>query len=145
MQNQGRHRVGLPVSKIKELEFNAQDGTVRPKEIDKQKLFAFFNFYLKPIDTKGTQVEPWPHPIVGLALSKKPLDRIFVGGGWGLNKIDFFAGVAFNKTQSPATLPQGAAATQSQLESDLKTKYQAKFVVGLNVPVRQILDKLKAK
>lgn len=145
--NEGRYywdvSVGLPVNKIKELEFNAQDGTVRAKEIDRQKLLAFFNFFPQPLDTKGTKFRAIPHAIVGVALSKNPLDRIVVGGGWGLNKVQFFAGIGFNKVQSPATLATGDSASQAQLDSDLRSKYEKKFVFGLNLPVRQVLDALK--
>ena len=147
--NEGRYywdvSVGLPVTKVKELSFNADDGTVRAKEIDRQKLFAFFNFYPKPIDTKGTKLLKFPHLVAGVALSKKPLDRIFVGGGWGFNKVHFFAGVAFNKIESPQALATGAMATPAQLNADLKSRYQPKFIFGLDLPVRQVVDALKGK
>lgn len=147
--NEGRYfwdvSVGLPVSKIKELSFDASDGTVRPKEIDRQKLFAMLNIFFKPIDTKGAKPNLFPHLLAGVALSKNPLDRIFVGGGLGLNKVQFFAGVAFNRVATPQTLSTGSSATPSQLEADLKRRYEPKFVFGLNLPVRQVVDALKAK
>jgi len=147
--NEGRYfwdiSVGLPITKIKELSFDASDGTVRPKEIDRQKLFAMINIFFKPIDTKGVKPNLFPHFLAGVALSKKPLDRIFVGGGLGLNKVQLFAGVAFNRVASPQTLTAGTNATQPQLEADLKFKYEPKFVFGLNLPVRQVVDALKAK
>ena len=146
--NEGRYfwdvSVGLPISKIKELSFNAQDGTVRPKEIDRQKLFAMFNIFFRPIDTKDLHSSRFPHFMAGVALSKKPLDRVFAGAGYGLNKVQVFAGVAFNRVAVPQTLSSGASASQSQLEADLRQKYSPKFVFGLNLPVRQVVDALKA-
>lgn len=137
--------VGVPVSKVKELEFNATDGTVRAKEIDKQKVFAFINIFPRPLDTEDMKIRNTPHLLFGVALSTKPLDRVFLGGGWGFNRVQFFAGAAFNKVEAPATLATGAPATQNQLQSDLRAKYETKFLMGLNVPVRQVLDAFKKK
>jgi hypothetical protein len=82
---------------------------------------------------------------MGVALTSKPLDRLFLGGGIGLNKVQIFAGAAWNKVEAPQTLAVGSAATPSQLSADSRSRYQAKFLVGLNLPLRQVLDALKEK
>lgn len=137
--------VGVPVSKIKELDYNADDGTVRPKTIDKQNLLAFVNLFIKPKDLKDTKSGLFPRGLIGLAIGRRPLDRIFFGGGIGINKAQFFAGLMLNKVQSPMTLASGGKATPSQLRSDLRGHYDKKFLVGLNLPVRQVVDALKTK
>jgi hypothetical protein len=146
--NEGRYywdvSVGIPLKKVNELEFGAGDGTVRVKKIDRQKLFAFVNvFYPKKVDTEGWH-RRWPHAIVGVALSNRPLDRIFTGIGVGWNKVQFFAGAVYNKVDSPQTLPEGQmGVTQPQLEADLRGRYVTKFMWGINLPVRQVLKALQ--
>jgi hypothetical protein len=147
--NEGRARfdlsLGVPVTRVKELSFNASDNTVRSSKTDRQHLYAFMNIFLKPIDTKGLKVNSTPHLMFGLPITGKPLDSPFVGGGYGFNKIQVFAGVVFNRERRPSTLSTGAAATQGQLESDLRPKYKPKFMMGLNFPVKQIVDALSSK
>ena len=147
--NEGRTRfdisLGVPVTKVKELQFDASDNTVRSKNTDRQHVYAFLNIFLKPVDTKGVTVNSFPHFMVGVPISGKPLDSPFVGMGYGFNKIQVFTGVVINRERRPSTLITGDMATQNQLESDLKNVYKPKFMVGLNFPLKQIIDALSSK
>lgn len=147
--NEGRSRfdisLGVPVTKVKELQFDASDNTVRSRNTDRQHVYAFMNIFVKPVDTKGVKVNNFPHFMVGVPISGKPLDSPFVGVGYGFNKIQVFTGAVFNRQRRPSTLTTGDTATQNQLESDLKNVYKPKFMVGLNFPLKQIIDALSKK
>lgn len=147
--NEGRSRfdlsLALPLNRVNQLEFSAENNTVQAREIDKQKLYAFLNVFPVPIDTKGLSVNTTPHLVVGVPISGKPLDSPFIGVGYGFNKVQFFAGSVLNRTREPRSLSTGATATPSQLETDLRTRYKAKFMMGVNMPVRQVIDALKPK
>lgn len=147
--NEGRTRfdisLGVPVTKVKELKFDASDNTVRSKNTDRQHVYAFLNIFLRPVDTKGVTVNSFPHLMVGVPISGKPLDSPFVGMGYGFNKIQVFTGVVINRERRPSTLTTGDMATQNQLESDLKNVYKPRFMIGLNFPLKQIIDALSSK
>ena len=151
--NEGRYfwdvSIALPVNQLKQVEYTVDaatnQSTVSAKTIDRQKILGMLNLYWPPVDTKGTKFSLIPHPVFGLALSSRPLDRIVVGGSVGLNRFQIFAGVAFNRVRVPQTLQVGDAATDAQLQSDLVAHTDKKFVVGLNLPLRQVLDALKSQ
>lgn len=147
--NEGRSRfdlsLALPVNRVNELEFSAENNTVGARKIDKQKLYAFLNIFPVPIDTKGLELNRVPHLVVGVPITGKPLDNPFIGVGYGFNKVQFFVGTVFNRVREPQTLSTGAAATPAQLEADLRPRYRSKFMMGINMPVRQVIDALKPK
>lgn len=150
--NEGRYywdiSAGLPLKSVNELEYVATDGIIRAKKIERQNVYAFLNLYPRPVDTKNFKTKEffkYPGFIVGLPIKGKPLERPIVGGGFLLYRVQVFAGVAFNKIREPQKMMAGQMSTQAKLESDLKTKYQPKFVWGINVPIRQVVDALKAK
>ena len=147
--NEGRTRfdlsLGIPVTRVKELTFNASDNTVRSSKTDRQHVYAFMNIFLRPIDTKGLKVNSTPHLLFGLPITGKPLDSPFIGGAYGYNKIQVFAGVVFNRERRPASLKIGDTATPGQLESDLTPRYKPKFMMGINFPVKQIVEALSSK
>ena len=135
----------MPVNTVKQLDFNAEGGTVFAKQVDKQNLYALLNVFFRPVDTKNLRSQVTPHPIVGMAISKRPLDRVLIGGALGLTKVQVFAALLLNRVQSPQTLTEGSAATNAQLSTDLRFRYERKFQAGINVPVRQVVDYLKKK
>src|ERR1043165_8548688 len=71
--NEGRARfdlsLGVPVTRVKELTFNASDNTVRSSKTDKQHLYAFMNIFIKKIDTKGLKVNTTPQFRLGLPIT----------------------------------------------------------------------------
>jgi hypothetical protein len=142
--NEGLYRwdisLGIPLRSVKELNFETSGGDVFVKEVERTKLMMFLNIYVRPVDTKNVRFIAFPRPVVGLALSKKPLERIFVGGSIGLNKVQVFAGRQWSQVE---TAPEPAsAATSDQTKA---VKYEDNWMFGINVPVRQVVDFLKAK
>jgi hypothetical protein len=139
--------IGIPVHKIKDLQYSSSDNTVVASQIDKQSAYAMFNLMLHPVDLSDPKSNLWPRILVGLPLSSKPWDRPFVGGAIGLpikpvQNFQFFAGVTFNSGKRPATLTVGSPTTNAQLQNNLKIKTTPKFTFGINVPVKSVLDKL---
>ena len=144
--NEGRYAwdvsVAMPVTKLDQLKFDFENGVVTAKKIEKQGLIAVFNLFPRPIDTKGVRPSLVPHALVGVALSKKPLDTILVAAGIGINKVQVFAGVAFTTTEDGNGIKGGEAATEAAARQ-IRRKYDAKFIAGLNISVRQVVQALK--
>jgi hypothetical protein len=137
--------VGVPVKRVSQLEYVAADGVVRTREIDKQSLTAFLNLHLIPVDTKAMRWRLFPSLLLGTSLSSRPLDRLVTALAIGTSAAQLYAGVAFERVDQPQTLATGAPATEAVLQSDLRSRYKRNFIVGLNVPVRQIVDRLAAQ
>jgi len=138
--NEGRYfwdiSAGIPLRSINETTYDATAGTLTAKNVSKQSLYAMFNVFPFKVDTKGTNYR-WLTPalLMGMGVTGKPLDRLMAGGGLGLNKIQFFAGCAFTKKQFPGLASNPAATTMA---------YRTNLIFGLNVPIRQVLQTLKA-
>lgn len=153
--NEGRYHwdvsVGLPVKSFKEVQYDAEGGQVRAKEVNRQNAYGFLNVFFNPrgVDTKGDEFYKTPHLVLGVPISGKPLDRPMVGLGMGSYKTGFkfnlFGGIVFNRVREPQTLAAGQAATGAQLESDLRTRRVRKFIFGFNIPVKQFKDALTSK
>ena len=149
--NEGRYHwdvsVGMPVISIKALEFSSENGVVTAKKTEKQNAYGFLNLFPRAVDLNGKSFLTSPHFVLGVPISGKPLDRPLIGVGTGLYtkqfKINFFAGVAFNRVREPRTLTAGETATAGQLENDLETRRVRKFVFGINFPVKQFIDAVK--
>lgn len=149
--NEGRYHwdvsVGMPVKAFKELEFSSEDGIVTAKKVDRQNAYGFLNLYPQAVDLHGKSYFTTLHAVLGVPISGKPLDRPLIGLGTGfytkLFKMNFFAGVSFNKIREPRTLAEGEAATESQLQSDIQTRRVKKFVFGINFPIKQFIDAVK--
>ena len=139
--------IGIPVSKLRDLQYSTSDNQVVASEVNKQTAYAMFNLMLHPVDLSDPHSNVWPRLLVGFPLASSPWDRLFAGGGIGvplkpLQYFQFFAGATFNRSKQPATLSAGQDATNAQLQNDLKLKTTAKFTFGINVPVKSVLDKL---
>jgi hypothetical protein len=142
--------IGIPVHKIKDLNYSVDSGQVIATQVDKQSAYAFFNLMLHPVDLSNPKDNVWPRLLVGFPLSSSPWDRLFAGAGVGiplkpLRNFQFFAGATFNRSKQPETLSPGDPATDGQLQSDLKFKVKPKFTFGINVPVLSVFDKLMGK
>jgi hypothetical protein len=132
--------LGIPVTSVTQLDFEASGGQVFAKEIDSTQLMALMNIFWRPMDTKNVTLALVPSPIVGVALSKKPLNKILVGLSMGLNKVQVYGGRQWSQIEkAPVAAEEVTAPTTNT------TEYQANWVVGINVPVRQVIDFLKAK
>jgi hypothetical protein len=149
-ENEGRYRwdvsVGLPIRGVRELQYNADDGTVRTRAVERQNAYGFLNIFPVPVDVRGDDFLRSPHFVLGVPISGRPLDRPVIGLGYGINRFrvnfDFFAGVVFNRVREPRVLRPGDPASQSQLESDLRSRRVGKFIFGINLPIRQVIEAL---
>lgn len=149
--NEGKYwwdvSIGVPLKEVKEVQFNASDGTVTAKEVTRQNAYGFLNlFVFGKQDLKSDGFLKVPHLLFGVPISKKPLDRPVIGLGYGFHKFsinfDMYAGVVFNRVREPRTLGVGASATEGQLEADFQTRRVRKFIFGVNLPLRQVKDAL---
>ncbi|MBZ5613414.1 MAG: hypothetical protein LAO23_05345 [Acidobacteriia bacterium] len=151
IDNEGKYwwdaSIGIPVNKIKDLQYSSSDNTVQAAQISKQSAYAMFNLILRPVDLQSAKANLMPRILLGFPLASDPWDKLFLGGGMGLPKImlgtQFFGGVVFNRVSTPSTLTAGSSATQAQLQTDSRLKIQYKLMIGLNVPVKSVIDKLK--
>ncbi|HEX8355375.1 MAG TPA: Ig domain-containing protein, partial [Pyrinomonadaceae bacterium] len=153
--NEGRYHwdvsVGLPVKGFKEVKYDAENGQVTAREVNRQNAYGFLNLFFNPrgVDTKGEEFIKTPHLVLGVPISGKPLDSPMVGLGMGVYKTNFkfnlFAGVVFNRVREPRTLAAGETATPAQLEGDLQTRRVTKFIFGFNIPVKQFKEALTPK
>lgn len=137
--------VGVPIRRIKELQFDTTNNTVSQKEVDKQNAFALLNLYFPPKDLKGTNASWIPHFVGGVAIAKQPLKKFMLGAGFGPNFTNFYVGALFTEEKRPATLAEGSTATPDQLNNDLRKHWKTQFTFGINVPVRAVLATLDKK
>jgi hypothetical protein len=146
--NEGKYwwdvSVAVPVKKISELKFDSTNNTVAPTQTSTQNMFAVLDIYLKPIDLSGTTYSLIPHPLVGVSMAKQPLHKILVGGAVGFHFVEVYAGALFAKQQSLTGLSTGSPATPPQVAAASKFGYETQFSVGINLPVRSIVNALKS-
>jgi hypothetical protein len=140
--------IGIPVHKIKDLQYSDSDNTVTATQVDKQSAYAMFNLMLRPVDLSNPRDNVWPRILVGFPLASSPWDKLFAGGAIGLpwkpfRNFQFFAGATFLRTTALATPSAGQTATNAQLQNDLRVKMTPKLTLGINVPVKSVIDKLK--
>lgn len=139
--------IGIPVHKLRDLQYSSSDNTVVATQVDKQSAYAMFNLMVHPVDLSDPKSNLWPRILVGFPLASNPWDQLFAGGAIGLplkpfRNFQFFAGATFNRTRQPATLTAGETATDAQLQNDLRIHTTPKLTFGINVPVKSVLDKL---
>lgn len=140
--------IGIPVHKIKDLKYSDSDNTVTATQVDQQSAYAMFNLMIHPVDLSSPKDNWWPRILVGFPLASSPWDKLFAGGAIGLpwkpfQNFQFFAGATFLRSTTPATLSVGQTASNALLQNDLRIKMTPKLTVGINVPVKSVIDKLK--
>jgi hypothetical protein len=147
--NEGKYfidfSVGVPVKKISQLSFESTNGLVTAKEVDETDIMAFVNLHPRPIDVKRTGYNKVPHFVGGVAIGRKPLDKIFVGAGFGPVVANFYVGALFVKQDQLTNLDPGDPATPAQVGSNVRRRYKTQVGFGLNLPVGAIVEKLKNK
>jgi len=128
--------VAVPVNKISLAEYSETNGSVSPKEVNKQSVYGLFNLYPYPVDLKkGGARYLLPRPAIGLGLTGRPGQNFFVGGAWGFPFLQFFVGSGFANTKVPVA-GGAAGATVEQ--------YKSRATYGLNIPVLSAIEKVKA-
>lgn len=135
--------IAFPVNQLKQTEFVADDGKVQAREVNRQRILGALNLFPVPVDTKNPEFSWIPHGILGLELSSRPLDRILVGAGFRLKRIDFFGGYMWTRVRvtKTSTLDDSGNPVVSNPEPAAST--DGKWVVGFNIPIKSALDALK--
>ncbi len=151
MNDEGKYwwdaSIGIPVNKIKDLQYSSSNNTIEATQVSKQSAYAMFNLMLRPVDLQDPKSNLMPRILLGFPLASDPWDRLFAGGGIGLPKImigsQFFVGAVFSRVSTPTSLTAGSSASQAQLQNDSRLRVQYKLMFGINVPVKSVIDKLK--
>jgi hypothetical protein len=132
----------VPVKKISELKLDSTAGTATPAKVNGENVFSVFDFYLRPVDVKGSGFMAIPHPIAGVAFAKQPLHKILVGGAWGPKASEIYVGAMFVKQpnlsgSNSCSAPSGTSFTGGG-------HWCTQFSVGINLSVSAIASKLGA-
>jgi len=135
--------VSFPVNKVDALEYNQGDSTVRTRQVDLKAVYATGNLFLHKADIKDPTTLWVPRLLFGIGIQGKPFDRMFVGAGFGfgflhwapLQAVQPFAGLGFNRVSQV----QGTGAS-----AVVEGRTIHKLVVGINVPVKSVVDRLKS-
>lgn len=147
--NEGKYwwdvSVAVPVKKISQLKFDSTNNTATPIQTSTQNIFALLDLYPKPVDLSQTSYSFIPHPIAGVSMAQQPLHKILVGGAIGLYYAEVYVGALFVKQQNLNGLTTGDVATPGQVAAASHYKYKTQFTVGINLPVRSIVNSLKSK
>jgi hypothetical protein len=132
--NEGKHywdvSFALPLKTYKDIEYKSDTGSIQARKIERQNVFGTFNLYIPHVDTKSTNFRFIPHLMYGLPIQGKVLHRHLLAAGMGLNKVEAFAGITFDKRESDTEA--------------IPSKWVRKFSFGINVPVRTALDAFKS-
>jgi len=137
--------VGVPITKISQLQYTDTNGTVTATKVDKRNIYGFFNLYLKPVDLKATGFSKLPHLVTGVAIDTNPLKKAFVGIGYGPALANFYLGAMINTDRAPAGLACGNTPTAAQSQGTLLNRTCVKFGFGLNMGVGAVVNALKGK
>jgi hypothetical protein len=147
--NEGRYHidfsVGVPIKKITELSYVSSTGTLTPAKVQKENLFALFNYHFKAFDIKSSGWSPYPHLVAGVAIGSRPLQKALIGVGYGPVLAHFYAGVLLNTSKVAPETKCGAAAASVPSGTALVNHTCAQFAFGLNIGVGAVLDTLKSK
>jgi hypothetical protein len=131
--------LGIPIRTIKEVNYKDASQFVFAKDVDRQKLLLLFDVFVRPVDTKSLQTRLLPFPVVGMSLSKRPLNTLMAGLSIGLNRVSILGGARWDRLEPAAV--QTDTATRD--ESDVH--YKRSWQLVLNIPVRQVADYFKNK
>jgi len=150
IDNEGKYHidfsVAVPIIEISDLSYTQTSNAIVPASVDKQKLFALFNYYPVAVDIKNTILPKYPYLLAGVAIGSQPLKKALFGIGWGPVFTNFYVGVLLNAQRVPSSWqcgdktpgPLAAGAT-------LENRTCPEFNFGLNVGVGAITDALKNK
>ncbi len=147
--NEGRYHVdfsvGVAIKQIRNISYTSSSNTLVPTSIDKNSIFAFVNYYPKPFDIKSSGLSKYPHVVAGFGIVSKPLQKAFIGAGFGPIFANFYAGVLLNTKRLPVQSGCGHTPTAAEAAGTLTNKTCPEFGFGLNVQVGSVLDALKSK
>ena len=118
-------------------------GTITASTINKQNLFAVFDFYLPFADLKKpTATQIIPHPFLGAAITGRPLDNMLFGVSGGLHLVEVYVGALLIKQQQLNGLSAGGSATTTALSNATSNGFQASLSVGIKISIPNALTLL---
>jgi uncharacterized protein (DUF486 family) len=135
--------VGVPISKISQLQFNADQNTISPQKVDTTNAFGLLNLYYPKVDLKYQTYSFIPHFVGGIAFAKQPLHKILLGIGIGPNFAQFYIGAVLNKEQ---VLPGNSCSSTVPAANNhvpRGSRFCPQFSYGLNIPVGGLTSALK--
>ncbi len=121
--------VGIPITSYTQLQNIVPQngaGVSVPANVDRRNLLAIGDFYVKPMDLKGSKFTYIPYLVGGISFASKPLHAIMAGIGIGPTTAGFYIGTMIVTENLP----------------NRKTARHLKLAFGLNLPVRAIMSKL---
>jgi hypothetical protein len=132
--------IAVPVNKLSLVEYEEENGTFFPKEINKQSIYGVINVYPVPVDLKEGKAR-WivPRVIAGLGLTGRPGENILAGLAFGIPEFQLFVGRTFTNHRVPK---EGQDPSNG---ANLKQEYDQAWSFGINVPVVSALKKATAK
>lgn len=147
--NEGLYRfdfsVGVPLKKIRDVQYVSASGMLAPADVGQQNIFALVNYYFQPVDIKRSGFSWVPHAVAGVKIGSQPLKRAIVGVGYGPALANLYFGLVLNSTNVPAGTACGATLGQIPDGAKLKRRTCAEFGWGLNISVGAAVDAMKKK
>jgi hypothetical protein len=154
--NEGLHwwdvSVGFPINRIKELEFNEAANILQPKTVDKSTVLVLADLYFRPTDLKNVGKTWSPAIGVGIALTGKVRESLFVGltsnlppirslaftrSGWYQAFRPYIGVQLVNADRAIQNPPPGGPTTEQRTVG--------KLAIGINIPVLSTIDRLTEK
>jgi hypothetical protein len=127
------------------------NGTVASSVSNRVNAYVFGDFvpfaHLRPSDWY------YPHIVAGLPINGQPLHSPFAGLSQPIPLVEkyfsfplsVFGGVVFMRERIPATLTVGQTADTATFNADLHTHWVRKRMFGVELPVLQLISKIKPK
>jgi hypothetical protein len=150
--NRGAWGLGMGVDfPFKETQISDDKGTVTSSVSHRINVYAFGDFH--PAFWWRPKNYYYPHILGGMPINGQPLHRLFAGLAQPLPletltsfPISIFGGAVFLREQQPTDLTVvGQMVDAGTFQSALKTHWVRKTMFGIEVPVGQLLGKIKSK
>ena len=146
--NEGRYwwdvSFALPVTTREDLSVDVEGGQIGAKKVEKTDLFAVFNIGMLR-DTKKAQLQLIPTFIYGIPITGKPLQHHLLGGSFGLNYVQLFAGVRIDRKEEVTETVENGVPTGVEAATTTGDKWTHAFVWGVNIPVATVTKLLSGK
>jgi hypothetical protein len=125
----------LPVTKASTLQYSSTANTVTSTQINKQSLYAVFDWYIPKADLSATGYSLMPHPFAGVGMTSQPLHSFIFGASIGLHLAEVYAGALLLKQQELSGLAAGGTGTAAQVTGATSYGYKASFSVGIKISI----------
>jgi hypothetical protein len=133
----------LPLRSFNSLAFNTENQLITAKKIQKQDLFGMINLSPFRFDTKSPWAQAVPVLIYGVPITGKPLNQHLLGVAVGVNYVQPFIGVHFNRVEDLRNKAVGQTPSANGLVADVRHRWIGKLSFGINIPVSTVKNLLK--